>query len=94
MSDPEPLLFVKTLKSLMTEAKQFTFISFDNKGRPKLKDHLIVLIVKVALAKNCVLNTNEAIPLNCHFSYFISFVNQLYIILRCFLLIKGEYNKV
>lgn len=52
MSDPEPLLFVKNLNFWMTEAKQFTFISFDNKGRPKLKDHFIVLIVKVALAKN------------------------------------------
>lgn len=52
MSDPKPLLFVKNLKFWVTEAKQFTFINFDNKGRPKLKDHFIVLIVKVALAKN------------------------------------------
>lgn len=43
MSDPEPLLFVKNLNFWMTEAKQFTFISFDTKGRPKLKDHFIVL---------------------------------------------------
>lgn len=71
MSDPEPLLFVKNLNFWMTEAKQFTFISFDNKGRPKLKDHFIVLIVKVALAKNCVLNTNEAITLKAIFHIFL-----------------------
>lgn len=37
------------------------FISFDNKGRFKLKDYFIVLIVKVVLVKNWMLNINEVI---------------------------------
>lgn len=43
------------------------FISFDNKGRFKLKDYFIVLIVKVVLVKNCVLNINEVIILKVIF---------------------------
>lgn len=70
------------------------FINFDNKGRFKLKDYFIVLIVKVVLVKNWVLNINEVIIWIIIFKkkYFISFVNKFYIIFCCFLLMKGVYN--